>query len=287
MISKLLVGVLAVLVVSQTAGPASAGSVGTVARVRAAGAVIAAAPVSATDPSKIPHYFGPYPNWANSPQVLADAIVSVSLGTPTPVSFGNPLTERANATDYATPPGTLGPVFVVLPHAPLPAGTLQIFQIWNQGTPGASPTTSAGNLFHAYVLRPTGAANAYTVLYDSGQLTVPVPTVATGEVATFATPGVPVLAGDVLGFYGEGIPVDTGVTLNPDILSYPATADSTLLSNLAPAATSTVTLGVDAGFPLYSQDRTYSFAASVTPPIPAPARRQPQQWTRRRAPSPE
>jgi FtsP/CotA-like multicopper oxidase with cupredoxin domain len=32
------------------------------------------------DPSVIPHYFGPYPNWANSPQVLADAIVTISGG---------------------------------------------------------------------------------------------------------------------------------------------------------------------------------------------------------------
>ncbi|MFN8595077.1 MAG: multicopper oxidase domain-containing protein [Anaerolineae bacterium] len=38
----------------------------------------------APDPTKIPHYFGPYPNWANSPQVLADALVSFSGGTMLP-----------------------------------------------------------------------------------------------------------------------------------------------------------------------------------------------------------
>ena len=38
------------------------------------------APVSPTDESKVPHYFGPYSNWANSPQVLADAIVTISDG---------------------------------------------------------------------------------------------------------------------------------------------------------------------------------------------------------------
>ena len=103
----------------------------------------------------MPHYFGPYPNWANSPQVLADAVVKISLGTPTPVSFGNPLVERAYATDYATPPGELGPVFVVLPGSTLPAGTLNSFQTWNQANAAGSPTPSAGGLFHAYVLRPT------------------------------------------------------------------------------------------------------------------------------------
>ncbi len=34
----------------------------------------------ATDPTKIPHYFGPFPNWAWSPQVLANALVTLSNG---------------------------------------------------------------------------------------------------------------------------------------------------------------------------------------------------------------
>ncbi|MFM2078398.1 MAG: hypothetical protein RJA49_2288, partial [Actinomycetota bacterium] len=44
------------------------------------GTADAATPLSATDESKIPHYFGPYPNWANSPQVLADAVVVIAGG---------------------------------------------------------------------------------------------------------------------------------------------------------------------------------------------------------------
>ena len=47
----------------------------------------AAAPTNPTDQSKFPHYFGPYANWAYSPQVMADAIVGISLGTPTPVAL--------------------------------------------------------------------------------------------------------------------------------------------------------------------------------------------------------
>jgi FtsP/CotA-like multicopper oxidase with cupredoxin domain len=233
--------------------------------------VVAAAPTSATDETKVPHYFGPYPNWANSPQVLSNAVVDIGLGTPTPVSVGNPLVERAFATDFLTTPGTLGPVFVVLPHAKLPAGLLQSFQYWNQGTAAGSPNTSAGNLFHAYVLRPSAVANEYTVIYDSGVQTVPAPTVATGEVETLpVAPPIAVAADDVIGLYGEGIPVDTGVTVNPDSLSYPASADATLATNVAPAQDSTMTLGVTTGFPLYSQDRTYSFAATVTPTITDP-----------------
>jgi hypothetical protein len=57
----------------------------------------------------------------------------------------------------------------------------------------------------------------------------------------------------VIGFYGEGIPVTPGG--GTDTLSYPAT--------VAPALNTTMTLGVDAGFPIYPSRPTYSFAASV------------------------
>ncbi len=229
-----------------------------------------AMPMSAVDESKVPHYFGPYSNYANSPQVLADAIVTISPAPAKPGAVGNPLVDRGNATDYATAPGTLGNVFVVMPNAVLPNGTLSNFQSWNQATAGSSPTPSAGGLFHAYVLRPTGTASQYQVVYDSGELAVPAlsnPSVS--EVATYAvSPAFAVQAGDVLGFYGQGIPVDVGG--GSDILSYPATADTTLATTLAPAQGDTITVGTDPGYPFYSQDRIYSFAATVTPSVVDP-----------------
>ena len=48
------------------------------AQISVAAPIDAVAPISPTDESKVPHYFGPYPNWANSPQVLADAIVTIT-----------------------------------------------------------------------------------------------------------------------------------------------------------------------------------------------------------------
>jgi len=286
MIKKLLVGTLAAVLVATMTGQtalaaptpawsastsdAAAPAVDAAAPAAPAAAVpaVSAMPASPTDESKVPYYFGPYPNWANSPQVLANAVVSISLGTPTPVSFGNPLTERAIATEYATPPGELAKLMVVLANAKLPKGTVQNFQLWNQVNPGGGPSPSAGNLLHAYVLRPTGVTNQYTVVYDSGQLTVP--TVTTGEVSTFPAPNVPVEQDDVIGFYGEGVPLDTGVVVNPDIVSYPATADTSLPGPVPPVQGATMTLGVDPGFPIYSQDRSYSFAATVTPMITDP-----------------
>src|SRR5664279_2347268 len=47
---------------------------------KVSGSMAAAAALSPTDPTKVPHYFGPYPNWANSPQVLSDAVVTLSNG---------------------------------------------------------------------------------------------------------------------------------------------------------------------------------------------------------------
>ncbi len=217
--------------------------------------VEAAPPTSPTDESTVPHYFGPYPNWANSPQVLADAVVTVDLGTAAAVPYGNPLIDRQYATDAVALPGTLGPVFVVLPNTLLPGGTLESFQTWNQA--GSAP--SAGHLFHAYVLHPTGTANQYQIVFDSGELIVPPLVNPLGEVATFPiVGGVTVQAGDMLGFYGQGIPLDLGVTVNPDSVSYPAPA--------APKQGGMLTMGVDPGFPIYSPiDRTYSFSASVAP----------------------
>ena len=37
-----------------------------------------AAPTSPTDESKVPHYFGPWTNWALSPLTLPDAIVTIT-----------------------------------------------------------------------------------------------------------------------------------------------------------------------------------------------------------------
>ncbi|RJQ68386.1 MAG: hypothetical protein C4519_23210 [Desulfobacteraceae bacterium] len=189
-----------------------------------------------------PHYFS-HPNYANSPLPTVDGAT---------ISVGNPLVDRQYASDFPVGAGELAPVFVVVPTA-LPNGLLQSFQTWNQATPGASPFASAGNVFHAYVLRPTGVANEYTVVFDSGLLTVPALTdPAVSEIATFGVANLAVQAGDVLAFYGQGIPVDTAT--GSDTLCYPAPTP--------PLQDSTITLG-SAEYPIYPQARTYSFGVQV------------------------
>lgn len=189
-----------------------------------------------------PHYFS-HPNYANSPLPTVEGAV---------ITVGNPLVDRANASDYPVGVGELAPVLVVLPQA-LPTGMLQAFQTWNQASQASSPFPSAGNTFHAYVLRPTGNANEYKVVFDSGLLTVPaLAAPGMSAVATFPVANLAVQAGDRLAFYGQGIPVDTGG--GSDILSYPAPTN--------PAQDQVFALGGGA-YPVYSQDRAYSFAAQV------------------------
>jgi FtsP/CotA-like multicopper oxidase with cupredoxin domain len=42
------------------------------------GGMASAGPSSPTDETKVPHYFGPYPNWANSPLASPDAVVTIT-----------------------------------------------------------------------------------------------------------------------------------------------------------------------------------------------------------------
>ena len=134
-----------------------------------------AAPASPVDESKVPHYFGPYPNWANSPLTLPDATVTITPAAlpATPVTVGNPLIARQYASDDTINTGTgtpgQGTVLVILPPA-LPAGTLTNFQTYTQNLPALG---SPGNTFNAYVLHPTTTPDEYSIVFDSGPLIVP------------------------------------------------------------------------------------------------------------------
>jgi FtsP/CotA-like multicopper oxidase with cupredoxin domain len=181
-----------------------------------------------------PHYFS-VANYANSQLPMVESGMATAVG--------NPLVERTYASDSAAN------VFVVVP-TPLPDGLVQSFDTFNQTTGGNSP--SEGKSFHAYVLRPTGTANEYQVVFDSGLFTVPAATDPAGNVEHFAVPNIAVQAGDVLAFYGQGIPLDIGA--GADVVAYPSPA--------APLQDSTITLG-GTEYPILSQAREYSFGASV------------------------
>lgn len=133
---------------------------------------------AAAVPGDAPHYFS-HPNYANSPLPTITTTPGASTYT------GNPLQDRAYGTDSAAD------VFGLLP-IDLPAGMLSRIQVQNQAN--ADPAlASAGKKFNAYVLRPTGTADQYTVAFDSGELTMPDladPTVS--ETTTFTVANLPV-----------------------------------------------------------------------------------------------
>ena len=198
----------------------------------------AAAPAA---PGDAPRYFS-HPNYANSPL----PVVSTTPGAETVV--GNALVDRQYATDAAD-------TVLVMLETPLPDGLLTSFRVWNQAS-AASGSPSAGKTFHAYVLRPTGTANEYSVEFDSGLLTMPVLADANvSEVSTFAVANLAVQAGDRLAFYGQGIPLDDAT--GTDAVYYP--------SAQSPLQGASVTLP-SADFPAYPNTRTYSFAASIVGP---------------------
>ncbi len=202
------------------------------------GAAAPAAVAPLAGPGQAPHYFS-HPNYANSP---LPTVVQVA----TPV--GNALIDRAYATD--NDPN----VFVALTGAPLPAGFLTGFQTWNQATAGDSFQPSAGLRFHAYVLRPRGGA-LYSVIFDSGLLTVPALTTAgVSEGVTFGVANLAVQTGDVVAFYGQGIPLEIGT--GSDFVSVPAFVPA------LPLQGSVIALG-ESVYPSLGQARTYSFGAEV------------------------
>lgn len=202
----------------------------------------AAAAIDPVDETLVPHYFGPYPNWANSPQVLADAVVTISPSTTTQVSKGNSLVGRATAADISAD-------VLVINNTPLVAGNLTAFKTWEQS--GSGPNT-----FHAYVLRPTGLPNEFSVVYDSGVLSVAGVTAGL-RTFTLASPFA-VLDGDLIAHYGQGIPFDSTGT------------DTTLISAVtptAPALNQVFTTGVEYTDTLLTS--TYSISATITVAVAA------------------
>jgi hypothetical protein len=165
--------------------------------------------------------------------------------------YGDLLIERTFASDYPVAQGGIAPVFVV-PSAVLPSGTLISFETWDQVEPGSSPFPSAGNILMAYVLRPTVNPNEFKAVFVSSTLTVP--SVGSSQDVTFSVTPFPTIAGDRIAFYGQGVPVDIAGGYPP--LYYPSPS--------APTLNQVITLG-SGGFPLFPQDRLYSFDANVVP----------------------
>jgi FtsP/CotA-like multicopper oxidase with cupredoxin domain len=116
------------------------------------------APTNPTDESRIPHYFGPFPNWANSPQVLTNAVVAISPAAPVPGSVGNALIDRAYATDFSAP---------VVP-ASLAALTTRLYTAQIGSATGGTFTLTVGAVTTAPIAYNASAATVEGALTTAG-----------------------------------------------------------------------------------------------------------------------
>ena len=128
------------------------------------------------------------------------------------------------ATDYATPPGVLGPVFVGPDRPPCcPTEALQNFQTWNQAISAGESHAVGGWPVPRLRAAAHREPEPYTVVFDSGNS--PFRRSPTGRPKSRPSPSArrrrsrPATCSAST---ARACPVDTGVTVNPDTLSYPA-----------------------------------------------------------------
>ena len=140
-------------------------------------AVPASAPISPVDESLVPHYFGPYPNYANSPQAVPDAVVEITGGGgsgATAVAVIDPRTGGIASIDvtnsgsgYLVPPvvnitaQSVTPTVQATALANISVGALTGVTVDETGfgfiapevtfTGGGSPTVDASALISGYV----------------------------------------------------------------------------------------------------------------------------------------
>ena len=116
--------------------------------------ITAAAATNPTDLTKVPHYFGPYPNWANSPLTLADALVTITDGgtgagaeavanvgvdgSITSITVTNPGHDYTNATVTITGAGTGALASAVV----VQSGSIVSVNVTEPGAGYTAPTVS-------------------------------------------------------------------------------------------------------------------------------------------------
>ena len=160
MLRKLAAMVAVTLMALSMAVPAAAQSAPATAKTPSAPSSL---PTSAVDQTKVPHYFGPYSNWANSPLTLPDATVVIT---------GDGTGATADATVGAN-------------------GAVTAIAITNTGsgyTAAAVNITGAGTGATANaVVTLSGAVTGVTIGAAGGGYTAPTVTFANGGATTQAT----------------------------------------------------------------------------------------------------
>ena len=128
---------------------------------------VVTAPISATDESKVPHYFGPYPNWANSPFRLPDVTVTLD---------GGGGTGATAAADVDPQTGALTAISITNPGSGYTSAPAVTF----------TSALGAGAAANA-VVDYSGVVNAITVDLAGSGYSAPAATISGGGATTDAT----------------------------------------------------------------------------------------------------
>ena len=122
-------------------------------------AAATSAPASATDSTRVPHYFGPWPNWANSPFTLPKATVQISGGAGTGA-------EAVAQVDPAT--GGISGIEVTAPGHDYPATTTVTISGDGQGAAASAQVTTTGGVVSYTVTTPGGGYTTPTAQVTGG-----------------------------------------------------------------------------------------------------------------------
>jgi FtsP/CotA-like multicopper oxidase with cupredoxin domain len=117
---------------------------------------------SAHDSTKVPHYFGPYSNWANSPQVLADAVVTVAAPSSGPAAEATATVDPKTggiASIAVTSPGsgyTTAPLVTITAPGVTPTALASATSVISQGVVTSIKVDESGFGFFAPAVSFTG-----------------------------------------------------------------------------------------------------------------------------------
>lgn len=143
------------------------------------------APLSPTDETKVPHYFGPFPNWANSPFTLPDVKVDITgdgtgatatatvgaKGAITGITITNPGSGYSSATVTISGGGSLATASATVN----PSGVVTAINVGAGGAGYVKPsvTISGGGATTDATAHAIGGVNAVTLISPGSGYTFP------------------------------------------------------------------------------------------------------------------
>ena len=198
------------------------------------------APTDPRDVTKVPHYFGPYSNWANSPQVLANAIVAITPAAGDTTGTG----AQATATvDSKT--GAISAVAITSPGSGYTAAPDVAIT-----AAGVTPTITAT----ATAAISLGVVNSIAVVESGFGFTTPAVTLTGGNPTT---PAAATASGGV-----DNVTVNTGGVYNVQPLV--VFSQPNLAGGVQATGTATMVSGVVTAVDVVAPGSGYTSAPTVT-----------------------